>query len=565
MNLSGDEARVIEAEHTLILGWNEQRVVEILRELVIANESERDACVVILANEDKETMDDILRLRLPDTRSTRVVTRSGDVASTANLDIVSVESAKSVIVLASCMDADMPEKKEASDARVIQTVLAITSHRDQLEDFAIVVEIFNPAYREVVERQFPNHVVTVNTLDILAKLLVQTSRSVGLSVVYNEILSFDGCEIYFFSAPWNGIAFGELAFHFPDGVPMGIRAQDGSVTLNPPADRTVGEKDEILILADDDSTIAFAAAPIATACDLVLQGDRITPRIEKELLLGWTEKAPILIREYADYVQPGSNIDVMLQYPTDRKAEAIREMDEELDEISIRLIERDRLNRSDLIAVKPFTYDNIVILAGGPGGMDSQQVDSENIVTLLLLREIFREHPEESANTKLITEVLDSQNYPLVAEAGVKDVIISSRLVSMILAQVSETPGIKEVYDNIFEEDGSEIYLKPAGLVSERSFGRSHLRRSDPRRPEAERDLPRTENQSARGRFIPEQWRDPYPAKGSGIPSLGIRQSCGTVRRRNLKYTTHLSVMADVRRLLCGPTLSEHYSPGPAC
>jgi hypothetical protein len=40
--LKRGRSKVIEEGHTLILGWNEQRIVETLRELVIANESEKD-------------------------------------------------------------------------------------------------------------------------------------------------------------------------------------------------------------------------------------------------------------------------------------------------------------------------------------------------------------------------------------------------------------------------------------------------------------------------------------------------------------------------------------------
>jgi hypothetical protein len=46
----------------------------------------------------------------------------------------------------------------------------------------------------------------------------------------------------------------------------------------------------------------------------------------------------------------------------------------------------------------------------------------------------------------------------------VKDIIISNRLISMVLSQISESREIKNVYDDIFQEDGSEIYLKPASL-----------------------------------------------------------------------------------------------------
>ena len=45
----------------------------------------------------------------------------------------------------------------------------------------------------------------------------------------------------------------------------------------------------------------------------------------------------------------------------------------------------------------------------------------------------------------------------------------------MMLAQVSEEADIKRVYDNLFDEDGSEIYLKPLSVYldeipSEMSF-----------------------------------------------------------------------------------------------
>ena len=99
--------------------------------------------------------------------------------------------------------------------------------------------------------------------------------------------------------------------------------------------------------------------------------------------------------------------------------------------------------------IEPFNYNNIIILASTGDGLDARQVDSENIVSLLLLRSIFNEYDKLDSNTKLITEILDSQNYPLVARAGVKDVIISNRLVSMIVAQISESKKIKNVYDDI--------------------------------------------------------------------------------------------------------------------
>ncbi len=470
-DLKRGRSKVIEQGHTLILGWNEQRILEIIRELILANESEDDGCVVILADKDKEEMDDALRLNIPDTMTTRLVTRNGNVSTFANLDMVSIERAKSVIILASCNDTDSIEKKATSDAKAIQTVLATTGiGTEDDEEFSIIVEIFNPTHREIIASSFPDNVITVNTSDILAKLLVQTSRSVGLSVVYNEMLSFDGCELYFYdedSDEWAGERFGDIAFHFPDGVPLGVRNAAGKILMNPSVDYVMQSDDDVLIVADDDSTIEYHKNPVAVPSEHKLVGGRLPQMLEKELILGWNHKSAIILREFADYVKDGSLVHVLLKNPTPSQRAEIEALDAELDGLDIKLIERDRLNRNHLLELRPFEYDNIIILASNDGesdDIDIQQVDSENIVALLLLRSLFDANAKDNKNTKLITEILDSQNYPLVARAGVKDVIISNRLVSMIMAQISESRDIQKVYDDIFQEDGSEIYLKPANL-----------------------------------------------------------------------------------------------------
>ncbi len=465
--LKRGRSKVIEKGHTLILGWNEQRIIEIVRELKIANESEDDACVVILADLDKEEMDDIIRLRLKDMATTRIVTRSGDVSSLVNLDMVSLEDAKAVIILASCDDTDSLDLKASSDAKAIQTVLATMGNEVNDSEFSVIVEIYNPTHRDIVRSSFPEHVVTVDTRDVLAKLLVQTSRSVGLSVVYNEILSFDGCEMYFYDTEWGGTAFGDIAYRFPDGVPLGVRDADGNIFLKPDPDRRLEPGDEILIVADDDSTIEFLDTPVAAPADLPLPGNRLTQRVERELMIGWSFKSPAIIREFADYIIKGSQMHVLLKRPTQRQIDEIDALNAELDTIDVKLLVKDCLNIEDLMSVKPFEYDNIIILAGSDTEeepMDASRIDSENIVALLLLRRIFSQYPKESRDTKLITEILDSQNDALVAKAGVQDVIISNRLVSMIMAQISESRDIEKVYDDIFQEDGSEIYLKPASL-----------------------------------------------------------------------------------------------------
>ena len=467
-NLKKGHSRVLETDHSIIVGWS-PRVVEILRELVEANEGEKDPVVVVLSDEEKEEMDEYLRDHFTDRRNTRLVTRSGPTSSLLSLAKVRAEHARSAIVLAGCGEAASREDKLVSDARVIKTVLAIIQHVDEGHEINIVAEIFEPGNRDVVEDIDPDRISVIDAQEILAKVMVQTSRTSGLSVVYAELLSFEGCEMYFAGAEWGGVTFSDVQFHFPDGVPIGIRRADGTLQMRPALDYALADDDEVLIVADDDSTIEFRSEKVMEPDRTIrLSPGRIEPKVERQLILGWSPKAPIIIAEYADYVLDGSEVQVVLKDPLDAVLDEIAELDDELDGLAVTHVDKDPLNVDELASVQPFSFNTVIILPQKPEQeLSAERVDSETIIVLLHLRKLQRQVEEQygrKVGTKLITEVLDSSNQELIARAGVNDFIISNRMVSMMFAQISEEPDIQDVYDDLFQEDGSEIYVKPAWL-----------------------------------------------------------------------------------------------------
>lgn len=459
-------SKVMEEDHTLILGWNE-RVVEIIRELIMANESEKNPCVVILSELSKEFMDDHLQTYIDDPKNLRIVTRSGKISSLIDLETVSVESCKSAIVLANCNDSADAEKKSSNDSQVIKTVLAIVAAKDADRECNIVAEIFYQRNREIAESIAPEEVTTIDTVDIISKLIVQTSRSSGLAVVYNELLSFDGCEIYFYDPEIDKMEFSALKYHLPDGVPIGIRSDDGAITINPQAGELVRKGDHLIVIANDDSTIKVKRRPVAQPKSLPLKDERLEARQESTLILGWSQKATIFAEQLADYVRDDSQLDIVFHHPTDEIITRIAEMEKNIDKLSINLIDKDPLLIDTLEDLIPASYDTIIVLSQGTDSSDAERVDSETIIILLQLRKIFELNPIDDAKVKIITEVLNSENQELISKAGVNDFIISNRFVSNILAQISEEPDIKSVYDNLFQEDGCEIYLKPASLYFE--------------------------------------------------------------------------------------------------
>ncbi len=456
-------SRVVLDDHTLILGWND-RVVDVLRELILANESEPSAAVVILADRPKEEMDDQLALLIPDRRTTKIVTRSGVESSLTNLNVASTETCRSVIALASCASGASLEDMQRSDMKVVKTVLGVVAALGDRTDVPVVAELFQSDRRELVQSMGPTQMVALDADEMLAKILVQTSRNEGLSVVYDEILSFDRSEIYI-TGPrkWPTSTFGMLSYHMPDGVAIGLRRPSGEVVLNPDAAEELRDEDQVIVLATDDSTIAFQSKPIAAPKEYEPGTGQTNARIERELIIGWSAKLPTIVREYADYVGNGSRIDLISRSGNGATGRAVAELAEDVPSLELRLIDVDPSDTVSLLELRPFEYDNIIVLSDAGHNDAMEWADSETLLHLLQLQKIFRE-ASGTSETKLIAELLDSDNRDLVTETGVREFVISNRFVSMLMAQISENVHMKDVYDNLLSEAGSEIYLKPLDL-----------------------------------------------------------------------------------------------------
>lgn len=464
-SLKKGRSRVLETDHTLILGWGD-RVLEIVAELIVANESERDAAIVILSELPKEEMDDFFQEKLKDRQTTRIITRTGVTSSLEALERVAVTECKAVIVLPSANEGSTWEEKVVSDSKTLKSVLAVVAaSREDQTKADIVTEVFDDKNRELMRSLAPENITIIDTEDILAKIIVQTSRSTGLAAVYGSLIGFHGCEFYFAPGLGAGIPFGKVAFHLPDGIPLGIRNAAGEIILRPGPERTIVETDSLIILAEDDSTIKFSKNPVCAARPFPPGKERLKQRIERELIIGWNSKAATIIDQYTDYVLPGSVIDVILPTVYTEGTAGLDAIQRAHPEHKISVRSANVTSAEELSALEPHTYDNVIILNKSED--DLEKVDSHTIMVLLQLRRLFRATEQQTGapvRTQIISEVMDSENLELIAKTGANDFIISNQMISKIFAQVSQNPEVLNVYEMLFEEKGSEIYLKPARL-----------------------------------------------------------------------------------------------------
>ncbi len=464
-DLKKGRSRVLEEGHVIILGWN-SIVVEIIRELIEANESEKNTAVVIMSDTPKEEMDEYLNEHIKERKTTRIITRTGRISSLESLNRLNITSSKSVIILPECNEAAPDEDKVISDAKVLKAVLGVVAASMNDPTRAnIIAEVFDKNKRSVITNLDPEKITLVDTEKIIARIIVQTSRTTGLAFVYDSIIGFSGSEIYFYTADWGGATFSELKYHFEDGIPFGVKSQGKPISLNPPSDYLMQKGDKIVILAEDDSTIAFKKKPLFSAAEMALSENRLDKNIEKELIIGWNAKASIIIEEYADYILPGSLIDIVLPPGEEHAVEIVAELQNRNADIKISIVECDPLKMGMLREIHPEEYDNVILL--NKIEEDTEKIDSTTITTLLLLKEIFSDHESITGTrveTQIISEVMDSENLELVVKTGVNDSIISYQMISKIMAQVAENPDILDVYEDLFSEEGSEIYLKPLDL-----------------------------------------------------------------------------------------------------
>ena len=181
-------SRVIESGHTVILGSSDEILV-LIKELVTANENLPDACIAILADEDKVEMEVRIREAIGHQRQTRIVCRSGNPMAMLDLEIVSLNTARSIVVLG--------QENDFTGLTIMKTVLAIINNPERrAEPYHVIAAIDNPKILDSVKLISEDEIEVILKGEFISKIEAQTLLHPGLSLVITDLLDFEGDEIY---------------------------------------------------------------------------------------------------------------------------------------------------------------------------------------------------------------------------------------------------------------------------------------------------------------------------------------------------------------------------------
>jgi hypothetical protein len=233
----------------------------------------------------------------------------------------------------------------------------------------------------------------------------------------------------------------------------------GAPQLNPPVDRVIAAGDRLVVISQDDDTIVREDPPGTIRDDLIVVGAQAAAEPDATLVLGWNSRTRGLLVELDKYVAPGSRLMVIAQSHGKDLAGEVEAVGRRLKNLELTYRAADTTDRAVLDEITSDAYGHVVVMSYSDD-YDEQRADAKTLVTLLHLRDIESNRGESFT---IVSEMLDVRNRALAAVTRADDFIVSGKLVSLMMSQLAETPDLRPIFDDMFDEDGSEIYLKPAG------------------------------------------------------------------------------------------------------
>ena len=442
---------VVEVGHTLIIGRSDKLSV-VISELVEANRSERGRAIVVLTADDPVEVTDEIRRDVKDLGTSRLVVRSGSPTRVNDLARMNPQDAKSVIVLS-------PDDDTAR-AYLVKVVLGLNQLIPAGSATTIVAEADDEEVADALSEVVGPRLNTVISSAIVARITAQVSRMSGLGAVYQELLDFDGDEMYIVPIPerWVGSSFGQLTLASSKATIIGLERADGTVSLTVESETIVMAGDKAIGIAEDDSVFVLDRDPVpwARPADHPVMGLELTR--ERTLIVGWSSNAQLIIKEVETHVSQGSELVILVDPDSHEVAEVEAELAlSGVSKQSVSLKFGSTISRSVLADVlSSGAFDHVMILCERSRfGLD--EADARVLLTLMHVRAL---SPDSTSN--VIAELADPNDVELGHQGDSSEFIVSMQLISLLMAQLSESPHLSHVFADMFDGVGAAVAMHPA-------------------------------------------------------------------------------------------------------
>ena len=570
-NANAGKHKIIISDHVVILNWN-SRASEIVNDFLYSGQKQK---IVVLVNGRKAEVEREIEERIADTvarenkavaqryahlpmmarkraikknsfrKNLTVLVREGDVFSSKQLQDVSLERARSIIILGNdinntvCKFEHMErfESRSRGNSQTVKTLMQvadITSALESNDDQRIIVEITDDWTWDLVQRIIKSKqvdgkcsIVPVRVNQVLGQILSQFSLMPELNVTYEELFSNRGAEFYTARQPATDmIQYGKqyLKQH-RHAIPLTFMTSGGQEHCYYVADCEEDLTRITHVNEEDDYQVKLNRDYRMERKNVVILGHNSK---SKDIMQGFRSFCGEWNRDDEQIVQivvidDKKNLEKMdyyREYPFVIETVAADIFDEELICSTIeKFVDSNEEDTSILIL-----SDDTVL---------NEDIDANALAHLIYVREIVdrkKQDPDfDPGSIDVVVEIIDPKHHDIVNSYSVNNVVISNRYISKMIAQIGEVEALFDFYADILsydEEDtnSKEIYIKKASRYFDEIPG-----------PCTARQLIRAILDASTDESLPEEKRDPnfvigYVRKNGEMVIFGGDQSAMEVK-----------------------------------
>ena len=504
---TGDKKLAI-SNHFVIINWN-TRASEIINDMLYCDEKQK---VVVLVTSRKEEIEKEIEERLSDTvqrerqalvdkyshlsliprcfallknrfkRNVTVVVREGDVFSLKQLKDISLERARSVMILGNDINNTLCkfEHKERAEefgkgnALTIKTLMQVCDIMGDEKSFdkqRVIVEITDKWTWELVQKIISAkqvdgkcNIIPIRINEILGQILAQFCLMPELNEVYSELFSSRGAEFY--TERQDGdedeISFAtEYLKEHNHALPITVMKNDGKTHRYYVAD---SEKDinKVSWVSDKEYRVRLNRDYWIEKKNIIILGHNSKCR---EIMAGFTSFN-------AEWQRDGESI-IEIVVIDDKKS--LEKMNYYKDyPFVIKTVEADIYDKNIICStidefVSANEEDTSVLILSDDAVLN-ENIDANALASLVYVHDIIQskinENPDfDVESIDVIVEIIDPKHHDIINNYSVNNVVISNRYISKMITQLSEVEGLFDFYHDIltYDTDGGdskEIYIR---------------------------------------------------------------------------------------------------------
>lgn len=430
---------VMEEDHIVVLGFKPGEYT-LIQELVYGADK-RPRCIVVGSELSREEMEECIRDNVICPKNVRILCRTVNIFDPVTLERCSLNTCRTILI--SPTDND----------RTIRTLLAVTKLLHDVPECRIrTIAVLSQNDYRIPEAVIKKHgILLLHAEGTIARIMAHSCTQPGLSQAMLEMFHFEGSEIHIIALPGiEGLTFEELLCRVDCAFPIGICKGD-EIYLNPDAAMRLEQGDRLLAFCEEsDSAKLLPASALQPIKPLPPYQD--AQSAGHLVIIGCNEFLSTVLLELSENVTSVTLADV----PEDFRDAALQAAARRETKLSVSFFEKDTAELSTLEELAK-TADHIVLLSDR--NRPDDEADMHSIFNILTLRDI---RDRFGLNFNITVEMRLEINQNLVISEAHTEFILSSNMSSRFLAQLSESPELIKVFNELLTNEGNEVYLKTA-------------------------------------------------------------------------------------------------------